>query len=56
MTDSDDEIPQLSESTMAALQEFYAERQQREEQISKTIINGDSETSDNNVFDEDWVS
>ncbi|XP_057338840.1 EEF1A lysine methyltransferase 1 [Microplitis mediator] len=54
MTDSDDEIPQLSESTMAALQEFYAERQQREEQISKTIIDGDNETSDNNVFDEDW--
>jgi len=66
--DSDDEIPQLSEATLAALQEFYDEQ-------SKSVM-GDPATEDENcgekkytfsqsdllkndlskAFPEDWVS
>ncbi|KAH0568209.1 EEF1A lysine methyltransferase 1 [Cotesia glomerata] len=53
MTDSDDEVPQLSGAALAALEEFYAERREKEEQINKTLTNVNNQTPDI-VFDEDW--
>ena len=48
MADSDDDdVPQLSQNAMAALQEFYAERtssQQATEEVSSPVI------------EENWVS
>lgn len=55
MTDSDDEVPRLSGAALAALEEFYAERREREEQINKTLTNVNNQAPDI-VFDEDWVN
>lgn len=45
-SESDDDIPQLSAHTLAALQEFYAKEKQRQE----------SEASqENQEISEDWV-
>lgn len=46
-SDDDDDVPQLSQNAMAALQEFYAERissQQATEEVSSPVI------------EENWVS
>lgn len=43
--DSDDDIPQLSAQTLAALQGFYDEQKQREVSASE----------ENDAIDEDWV-
>ena len=47
--DSDDDEPRLSAHALAALQEFYAEQQLKEEQVS-------SEESQNAGIDENWVT
>ena len=48
---SDDELPQLSAETFAALQEFYQEEEQRET-IKMTLE--ESTDVDMNSFNEDW--
>lgn len=52
--DSDDDIPQLSSETFAALQEFYKEQENREEKL-KNILNS-TQKNDNLTFDENWVN
>ncbi|CAG9789526.1 unnamed protein product [Diatraea saccharalis] len=47
----DDDVPALSAETFAALQEFYAEQQKREEIIGKLDAIGKLK---NVVFDENW--
>ncbi|XP_015118254.1 EEF1A lysine methyltransferase 1 [Diachasma alloeum] len=58
MVDSDDEVPQLSASTLAALQEYYTECQEREDQMKKIMnndrVNNGQEEIDNVTFGEDW--
>ncbi|XP_050295807.1 EEF1A lysine methyltransferase 1 [Anthonomus grandis grandis] len=51
MSNEEDDLPQLSASTFAALQEFYKEQEEREalqSNIQEIVQNG------NVVFDEDW--
>lgn len=58
MTESDDDVPQLCQSTLDALQAFYTERQERENQMTKILNNQyNNETSDapEIKFEEDWV-
>lgn len=52
MTESDDDVLQLSSSTLVALQEFYKEKEKRENQL-KNILEQDQ--SANVTFDENWV-
>ncbi|XP_063984735.1 EEF1A lysine methyltransferase 1 [Diachasmimorpha longicaudata] len=58
MTDSDDEVPQLSAATLAALQEYYTECQERDDQIHQIMnddhINLRQDETDNVIFGEDW--
>lgn len=49
----DDDIPALSAETFAALQEFYAEQQKREEIFTK--LKEDDQLKENILFDENWV-
>lgn len=49
--DDDDDIPQLSSHTLAALQEFYLEQQQREGMKTSQGFNQYSIGS----IEEDWV-
>lgn len=49
--DNDDDIPQLSSHTLAALQEFYLEQQQREGMKTSQGFNQYSIGS----IEEDWV-
>lgn len=51
MDDDDDDIPQLSSHTLAALQEFYLEQQQREGMKTSQGFNQYSIGS----IEEDWV-
>jgi len=51
MDDDDDDIPQLSSHTLAALQEFYLEQQQREGMKTSQGFNQYSVGS----IEEDWV-
>lgn len=51
MGDDDDDIPQLSSHTLAALQEFYIEQQQRESMKTSEDFNQYSVGS----VEEDWV-
>jgi len=54
--ESDDESPELSLATLAALNEFLTEKRAREERlriIAETAANGDD--LDDIVLDEDWV-
>lgn len=51
MDDDDDDIPQLSSHTLAALQEFYLEQQQREGMKNSQGFNHYSIGS----IEEDWV-
>lgn len=59
MSDSDDDIPQLSSTSLAALQEFYAEKKEREEKISRLIETANDpekqcDIKDSITFEEDW--
>ncbi|XP_034934959.1 EEF1A lysine methyltransferase 1 [Chelonus insularis] len=55
MTESDDDDePQLSASTLAALNEFYADQQQKDEQLKQILNNQDDGEPSNIIFDEDW--
>lgn len=52
--ESDDDVPQLSASTFAALQQFYNEQEQREtkeKQLHQALLQGDHTS-----FKEDWVN
>ncbi|XP_012263575.2 EEF1A lysine methyltransferase 1 [Athalia rosae] len=51
MLESDDDVPQLSSTTLAALQEFYKEKEDQENQL-KNI--GAEKESSNLTFDENW--
>lgn len=51
MDDDDDDVPQLSSHTLAALQEFYLEQQQREGMKTSQGFNQYSVGS----IEEDWV-
>lgn len=48
--DDDDDLPQLSSSTFAALQEFYKEQEEREIKQNDCKL-----TSTDLTFEEDWV-
>lgn len=51
--ESDEDVPQLSASTFAALQQFYDEQEQREtkeRQLHQSLLKGDHTS-----FNEDWV-
>ncbi|XP_067010570.2 EEF1A lysine methyltransferase 1 [Anabrus simplex] len=52
MSDSDDDIPQLSAETLAALKEFYDQKFEKEEMLKAALEN--SESIDDLEFDEDW--
>lgn len=51
--DADDDVPALSAETFAALQEFYAEQQKRQEILDK--LEADNKLKENILFDENWV-
>lgn len=53
MSESDDEIPQLSSHALAALQEFYDERRQRDEKLNLSLQS--SENVKIVEFEENWV-
>ncbi|KAK0182294.1 hypothetical protein PV327_000446 [Microctonus hyperodae] len=54
MTDSDDDSPQLCQSTLDALHEFYKEREKRELEIAEVLkYEHKNEMPDVN-FEEDW--
>lgn len=53
MSDSDDDQPRLSSTTLAALEEFLKEKNERENFLQR-ISEGDQILSAH--FDEDWVS
>ncbi|KAJ8714261.1 hypothetical protein PYW08_007881 [Mythimna loreyi] len=48
----DDDLPSLSAETFAALQEFYAEQQKRQEILDK--LQADNKLKENILFDENW--
>ncbi|XP_043273500.1 EEF1A lysine methyltransferase 1 [Venturia canescens] len=52
MTESDDDEPQLSQTTLAALHEFYKEREESENQLNKTLIEPGKSTDV--TFEENW--
>lgn len=53
MSDSDDDQSHLSSTTLAALQEFMKEKEEREN-FFKRVSEEDQISS--TLFDEDWVS
>lgn len=53
MSDSDDDQPRLSSSTLAALEEFLKEREERENLLKR--ISEEDQMPDA-PFDENWVS
>ncbi|KAH9642270.1 hypothetical protein HF086_009634 [Spodoptera exigua] len=53
MDADDDDVPALSAETFAALQEFYAEQQKRQEILDK--LEADNKLKENILFDENWV-
>ncbi|XP_059047746.1 EEF1A lysine methyltransferase 1 [Achroia grisella] len=48
----DDDVPTLSAETFAALQDFYAEQQRRQEILTK--LEADDKLKENIIFDENW--
>ncbi|XP_071577474.1 EEF1A lysine methyltransferase 1 [Temnothorax nylanderi] len=52
MSDSDDDQPQLSSSTLAALQEFLKEKEERENLLKR--ISEEDRILPDTPFDEDW--
>ena len=52
MSDSEDDNPQLSAHTLAALQEFYKEQKEQEDKIQTAQETGDVK---NIALGEDWV-
>ena len=52
MSDSDDDSPQLSAHTLAALQEFYSEQKELEDKIQTAQETGDVKDIE---LREDWV-
>lgn len=55
MTDSDDDSPQLCQSTLDALQEFYKEREKQELKIAEALKNEHKNEMPDVNFEEDWV-
>lgn len=51
--DSDDDQPRLSQSTLAALQEFLTEKEERENLLKRI---SEEDRIPNTLFEEDWVS
>ena len=56
--DEDDDEPELSLSTLAALNEFISEKKEREERLRSIAESAekDSKILDEVVLEEDWVS
>ena len=54
MSESDDDVPQLNPDTLAALKEFYHEREERENKLKAILETKDSVNIDVD-FEEDWV-
>lgn len=52
MADDEDDIPQLSAETFAALQEFYVEQEEKEQLLTRLSL--DNNLTEDIVFDEDW--
>ncbi|XP_030033097.1 EEF1A lysine methyltransferase 1 [Manduca sexta] len=52
MADDDDDVPTLSAETFAALQEFYAEQQKRQEILTK--LEADNKLNENILLEENW--
>jgi len=52
--DDDEDSPQLSEHALAALQEFYAERMAKEQQLAASLESGSSRVHAH--VEEDWVA
>ncbi|XP_061721321.1 EEF1A lysine methyltransferase 1 isoform X1 [Cydia pomonella] len=50
--EDDDDVPALSAETFAALQEFYAEQQKRQEILDK--LQAEDKLKENILFDENW--
>jgi len=55
MNESDDEEPQLSSSTLAALQEFLC-KERFEQQNLLELVSEEGQIPSNILFDENWVS
>jgi len=51
--DSDDDQPRLSLSTLAALEEFLKEKEERENLLKRI---SEEDRIPNTLFEEDWVS
>jgi len=51
MSDSDDDVPQLSSETFAALQEFYNEQSEKEARLKSALTETNGDTI---PIDEDW--
>lgn len=51
--DEDEDVPTLSAETFAALQEFYAEQDKRQEILNK--LEADKKLTENIIFEENWV-
>lgn len=52
--DDDEDSPQLSEHALAALQEFYAERLAKEQQLAASLESGSARVHTH--VEEDWVA
>jgi len=52
--DSDDDQPRLSLNTLAALEEFLKEKEERENLLKR--ISEEDRVSNAPLFEEDWVS
>lgn len=54
MSESDEDVPKLSSATLAALKEFYQEKEDEEKKFN--TISVESETTNSITFGENWVS
>ncbi|XP_011500102.1 PREDICTED: N(6)-adenine-specific DNA methyltransferase 2 [Ceratosolen solmsi marchali] len=53
MSESDDDIPRLNSATLAALNEFYQEKEERENKLKHAIEQSENKNCDI-IFEEDW--